>query len=274
MVQLCNAQLVEYIKNIIEEIEKEKLALKELLINNVMIDYCAYSIGSIEYKDTNPDKINLNLASKMIAINSFNLQTVDFDGNSSPRRVAGIISVHSDSIEHVKIIVDKHNGLIKDLKLWLKDNLGDTKERSRYLHLAKPKIIIASLYRQIKVAPDSCYRVSYNWNYTQKSIRVIDVDGIKSILESFGSKEDSVNEELNIFINTLNGAPAGFEYVQIKNVKVHLQQCFYHSTARPNKSTYRGRVGVYRDTLKANNCLIVPISDVVPLKHISPPEYK
>ncbi len=270
---------VNTIRDLITEIESLRYGIKARLERDPALVAEAFKIEPVHYASKYPTHIPVSPASKIEALNSFNIQQTDVDGERSPRRTFGVIKVSMNTYRDVGELVKSHNDKITYLKNWLAANFTTSHARSRHIHAAMPNIIIPTLYRTIKLAPETCYRVSYDWNNNQKAPIRIDLNDIGKIVESYGDVYEDGSVSLTAqeageqAMYRLGEAPIGYEYVQLKSIKVHPQQIYYHRTPAEGKKTYRGRVGVYRETLKANNCLIVPMQRGVKLKHQEPSDF-
>lgn len=280
MVGIFSPEHVRRIRTSIDEIEALRHEIQTTLANDPKLITQAYKIDPIHYAAQFPKHIPVDTASKIEALNSFNLQVTDTDGERTPRRTFGVIQVGIAAYDKVTDLADLHNNKILQLKEWLSENFETSHSRSRHIHAAYPGIIIATLYRHIKVASDTCYSISYDWNNNQRVPTKISLEAIGTLVESLGDVYEDGSVSLTAqeageqIMYQLGNAPAGYEYIQLKNSKVHPQQIYYHRTPNENRKPYRGREGVYRDTIKANNCLIAPIHDGMSLKHHPPADFR
>lgn len=264
---------VRAIRNAIDEIVCIRVSIRDTLAGDPMLVTKAFKIDPIHYAVQFPKMIPIDDATQNEALNSFDLQLTDVDGERTPRRTFGVIQVSYDGYDKVCALALEHNQRIKELKSWLSSKFETSYARSRHIHAAYPNIIIATLYRTIKVAPESVYNIAYDWNNNQRVPKRIELDEIQSIIDSYG--DQNIDEQREVIGQDVSGvtaaqigrAPKGYEFVQLKNSKVHPQQIYYHTTPVEGKKTYRGREGVYRETLKANNCLIVPHGPGHSIKH-------
>lgn len=269
---------VNFISDAIQEIEMAREQIASLLSHDKRLKADAYKIDPVHYSDQTPKFIPVEKASLRDAINSYQLQLTDVDKERRPRRTFGIIQVSFETYDEVKKQADDHNKLIDQLKCWLSDRFTTSHGRSRHIHAAYPNIIIATLYRKIKVASESCYSIGYDWNNNQRVPTKMTLDQIRALVMSKGDVYEDGNmiqtaqEAGDQAVESIGAPPKGYELVLIKQSKVHPQQIYYHNTVN-EKKPYRGREGIYRVTLKANNCLIVPHNASVKLKHQKPPNY-
>lgn len=268
MTHTVDPDLLHDLTNLLDKIDNNKNKIySALMCSGTVFNIHAYSVEIISREIQSPKHVNitkLKVDALHRAASNFKVQTVQHNGPTVPERIMGTIEIspsHSDMISH---LVTDHNRQIDDLKTWLTKNIGNTRLRSLYLHSAKPHLIIASLYRKIKIAPVSTYRISYSWNSSQKAPIRVSLDDIERIILEQGDLLDD-NERVikkaqdlaKDEINTLSSLPRGYEYVILKDIKVHPQQSIYHRTANANRVPYKGSERTFRDTVKANNCLLI-----------------